>query len=321
MNKNSIITIAIVGVGGYALYWYLNSYGASGAVSTFGGPGSYWASWFTSSTAGTGVAVGTGTGSTTVNQTTGQPTTSTTPGTTQTSTQPSAPELATAQQIQQIQALLRPSDLAQFSAMIPTLTFAQAAGMLSNAQTCAAAASASAFVPGIPAMSYSLAAGGCAPGAAANPGASPTTEAKLILASGGVNMLNVSQWNYYMQNGGNGQPPIEPNGSFPPLNDGGVSMTAAAYLSLRAQNGLSGIGNIMPIAPGITPATTGLNGMGNIMQLSPFITPADNGVRAGGAAGMDNGGGRGGPGAPLGSLPVVARVRSPWGHMPSRRVN
>lgn len=316
MNKNSIVTIAIVAVGGYALYWYLNSYGPNGAVSTFGGPGSYWASWFGGTASVSAPATTTGTPANTVSGST-QANQSPSGTSTSPTNQPSAPAMATAAQISQIQSLLQPSDLAAFSAMIPTLTYTQAAGMISNAGCVAASQAAHAADPYLPTMAYSLSANACVPGSNPTPGASPTTEALLISAAGGNNLLTVSQWNYYMTQGNPsaGIAPIDPNGSFPALNDGGAPMTAAAYLSLRAANGLSGIGQIMPVAPGITPAVTGLSGLGrvgNIMPLSPYITPANNGVRAGGAAGM-------GSLAGIGDIPV--RTPSPWGKMPSRRIN
>ena len=147
---------------------------------------------------------------------------------------------------------------------------------------------------------------------ASHPAPPATPGPATLRAAGGATSLTVSQWNYYMTNGGNSVAPIDPNGSFPALNDGGVPMSVNAYLALRAANGLSGIGNIMPISPGITQATTGVSGLGQIMPLSPHF-PADNGVRAGGAVGMSNGGGAGGPGAPYGGMGAITRVSSPSG--------
>lgn len=305
MNKNSIITIVVIAGGGYLLYWYLQNYGPNGLVpSTPGGPGSYWYSWFGSG-AGTQTAAQQLAASTNTTSTT----TTTGTGTTATASAPlaTANPLATATQISQIQSLLQSSDQAAFTAMIPTLTQAQAAAMIANAQSCVAGSAGS---------QYSLTSNGCIPS-----GTAATQAQQLLQAAGGATSLTVSQWNYYMTNGGNGVAPIDPNGSFPALNDGGVPMSVNAYLALRAANGLSGIGNIMPISPGITQATTGVSGLGQIMPLSPFITPADNGVRAGGAVGMSNGGGAGGPGAPYGGMGAITRVSSPWGRMPSRRVH
>lgn len=44
MNKNDIIKYAAIAGGLYAVYWYLNNYGPTGAVSA--GSVSYWNSWF-----------------------------------------------------------------------------------------------------------------------------------------------------------------------------------------------------------------------------------------------------------------------------------
>jgi hypothetical protein len=44
MNKNDIIKYAAIAGGLYAVYWYLNNYGPTGAVSA--GSVSYWSSWF-----------------------------------------------------------------------------------------------------------------------------------------------------------------------------------------------------------------------------------------------------------------------------------
>lgn len=299
MNKNSIITIVVIAGGGYLLYWYLQNYGPNGAVSVAGGAGSYWASWFGGATTTTPAVTSSTTSTTTTTGT----------GTTATASAP----LATATQISQIQSLLQSSDQAAFTAMIPTLTQAQAAAMLNNAALCVGQGQ-------MAGSYYSLSANSCV-GTATTVSPNQTQANLLLQASGNATSLTVSQWNYYMTNGGNGVPPIDPNGQFPALNDGGVPMSVDAYLALRAANGLSGIGNIMPISPGITQATTGVSGLGQIMPLSPFITPADNGVRAGGAVGMSNGGGAGGPGAPYGGMGAITRVSSPWGRMPSRRVH
>lgn len=49
MDKNKIITIAVIAGGGYLLYWYLTSYGPKGAVT--GAGQSYWDQWFSGAAA------------------------------------------------------------------------------------------------------------------------------------------------------------------------------------------------------------------------------------------------------------------------------
>lgn len=49
MNKNDLIKYAAIAGGAYAVYWYITSYGPTGAVSA--GHASYWDTWFGGATA------------------------------------------------------------------------------------------------------------------------------------------------------------------------------------------------------------------------------------------------------------------------------
>jgi hypothetical protein len=134
MKTKDLIMYAAIAGGAYALYWYINNYGPSGAVAVAGGPGSYWASWFGTTATTPVVTAGTTTTSTSVD-TTPATTTTTAPATTASGTV-STQQMATQQQLQAINYLLSPQDQRTFASMAPTLTYAQAASMLANAQAC-----------------------------------------------------------------------------------------------------------------------------------------------------------------------------------------
>ena len=311
MKKNDLIMYAAIAAGAYGLYWYVTNYGPSGAVTDANGnpiPGavSYWNSWFASGSS-SGEIVGAGSGTAVSGPTQQAPNTTGTPTTTQSSTPPATTSngtvstqlMATPQQIASIQSYLRSSDLPAFQAMIPNLTYQQAAAMLANAQVCSNSfnpASGSCYPPATPPVDQPV-----------NPITSMTGDAstisRLLTASGFVNSLSASQWNYYYTQL-SGVP--QTTG----LGDNGAPMTVTQYLQLRQAAGLEVLLNGTVQSSGLS----GLGRMGQIMQLAPGITPATNGVRNPGMGiltptpkSVPTTGGQG-----MGALPP----KSPWGKLP-----
>ena len=315
MGKSDLIKYGMIAAGAYAAYWYITSYGPQGAVNDANGnpiPGavSYWSSWFggvASVAAGNSLPANTSAGTTSTG-TTGivtQPSTSTsnTPTTPSNGTV-STQLMATSQQIAQIQSYLKSSDLPAFQAMIPTLTYQQAASMLANAQVCT--------------NSFNPSSGACYPPATppvdqpVTPVSSMTgdasTVARLLTASNGVNNLSASQWNYYYTQL-SGVP--QTTG----LGDDGSPMSVTKYLQLRQAAGLEVLLNGSVSSSGLS----GLGRMGQIMPLAPNITPATNGVRNPSSLGMilptpnamPTTGGQG-----MGRLPLPPATKSPWGKLP-----
>lgn len=96
MKDNSqLITFALLGVGGYALYWYITNYGPTGPVLNAAGvktSPSYWDGWFGASTPAVSATTQPAANPTTVTTTSTNGTTTTTPiGTTATQTGPQWP--------------------------------------------------------------------------------------------------------------------------------------------------------------------------------------------------------------------------------------
>lgn len=307
MKKNDLIMYGAIAAGAYGVYWYVTNYGPTGKVTDDNGNklgSTYWDTWFgavsnVSSKTISSIPIG---ATNTPTQTVAPPTPASTPTPTTTSNGTVATQLmATSQQIAQIQAYLRASDLPAFQAMIPNLTYQQAASMLSNAQVCS--------------NSFNPASGSCyAPATApvdqpVTPITSMTgdasTIARLLTASNGANSLSVSQWNYYytMLSG-------VPQST--DLGDGGVPLTVTQYLQARKNAGVE-------ILLNGTVQSSGLSGLGQIMQLAPGITPATNGVRNPSSLGMilptpksmPTTGGQG-----MGRLPLPPAPKSPWGKLP-----
>jgi hypothetical protein len=305
MKQNNLITYGMIAVGAYAAYWYVTNYGPNGAVVDANGnpiPGavSYWTSWFgTSASAATQIPTTTAAAQIPATTTTAVATQTSAPPATTSNGTVSTQLMATTQQIAAIQSYLLPSDLPAFQAMIPNLTYQQAAAMLANAQVCS--------------NSFNPATGSCYPPAMApvdqpvTPITSMTgdasTIARLLTASGMVNSLSASQWNYYYTQL-SGVP--QTTG----LGDNGAPMTVTQYLQLRQAAGLENLLNGNVQSSGLS----GLGRMGQIMQLAPGITPATNGVRNPGMGlltptikSVPSTGGQG-----MGALPP----RSPWGKLP-----
>lgn len=311
MKKNDLIMYGAIAAGAYGLYWYISNYGPNGAVTDANGnaiPGavSYWNSWFGSaasttaalpsgSSAGTGIVTSTSTTTPPAQAQSSAPPATTSNGT-------SAVQLmATPQQIAQIQAYLRASDLPAFQAMVPNLTYQQAASMLANAQVCSNSfnpAAGSCYPPAIPPVDQPVTPITSMTGDA-------TSIARLLTASNFANSLSASQWNYYYTQL-SGVPQTTD------LGDNGAPMTVTQYLQARNNAGVEVLLNG-------TVQSSGLSGLGQIMQLAPGITPATNGVRNPSSLGMilptpksmPTTGGQG-----MGRLPLPPAPKSPWGKLP-----